>query len=852
MTGGWKLHVSAVPIDAENALEAAAEIARVYRAPFKVCADLATLVALNSGELGESQVGKFCTIYPADDAVAVDVAAALVSNTASVRGPVVPTDFAVGGVVYARYGAFEPIVRFDRFDNRSVWIHLPDGTEIEDERFVPHREIEGVLNPFRHLRTIDPPPDGAGRGRIGPGYRCIEVLRGRTTGSVFLALSLQESSGQSRWRVLKQARAHTYSDELGRDRRDRLRHEERVFRALEGGPGIPRCDGYFELDGDGYLPVELVRGEPLIAWASRVLGARTFGTLESHERTRMVDCGVALVRAVRAVHERGFLHRDISANNVIVEADGSVRLIDFELAYEIGSDAPPFFTGTPGFMSLNQLERGTPRVADDVHALAACLVTLLTGTDPRLLVGRDPSSTARRLKAWTEVADPALWEAVSACLDPAEIRSVPSALERSLTRLTSLSLAPRIQPVRPVSDVALRALTGLAASEVRSKNGLPVSIESGGDADLSEIEEIAADAHRGVAGVLYLLALGARLGVRDVRTDHLAWDCIRWLLARDPSPAAHLPGLFFGRAGWAVALDDAVESELIPRPSRWDDMMLSLFAGPLDWYDLTHGVAGQGLAALRLARGTRRDRLLAHAATCAGLLADTQEPDGSWRVPPGVPGLSGRVLPGLAHGVAGIVYFLATATGVLRDAALERAWERGIHWLLAEATAGPRGSLEWSYSDTQTQIWHWWCHGGPGIGLAFLRAYEVSGDETHARAAARALAGVQTRMRHANFTQCHGLAGLGQIFLEGWRVLGDDTLLAEAKSIAELLLDSAHESSSGDLLWFAESFQRPTGDLMQGGGGPVHLLLCLTNLDHRVAPPLLVALEDLDRSAPRR
>jgi predicted Ser/Thr protein kinase len=826
-----------------SALEALAPVVREFNTPFKVCRNESVLVALNSGESGESQVGKFCTIYPEDDTRAVEIASALVARTAGIRGPAVPTDLHLGGALYTRYGSFSPILRPDRLGNEHSYIDLPDGSLVRDERVIPFCELPSAPNPFLALPGGGATTNGAPLlSALGPGYRCLDLIKARTTGSVFLALDTRRSAAGSPWRAIKQARAHTFSDLWGRDRRDRLRHEQDVLRRLEGIPGVPRCDVYFEDSGDGYLGLELVRGVPLMEWASRLLEARPFFSLERRRKERLLEVGVELLRIVAGVHERGVLHRDISANNVLVGADGDVHLIDFELAYELDSDAPPFLTGTPGFMSANQAVHGRPRNDDDVYAAVACLVGLLGGVDPRRLVGTDPDSTGRRLRAWTGGGDQRHWRPLAACLaEPGDARSF-SELERALTRLVHASGRAGTRTQMPERSPALveRAVASLAAPELLSAEGLPLSVAGENpEFGLSGEEEIADDAHRGVAGVLYLIALAARLGIRDSSTNGLALRCTRWLLSRDTDPSAHLPGLYFGRAGWAVALDDAVTEGLLERHERWDDLVAGLLRGRFDWYDVTHGLAGQGLAALRLAAGDRRDHMLSVVRRCASILVEAQEADGSWVTPSGVAGMSGHVLPGFAHGVSGIAYFLATADCVLDDGRVRDSWQRALDWILSVAVTTPDG-LDWHYSDRNPERWRWWCHGGPGIALAFLRAFEASGDDAYAEAAMRALGSVRRELRSWNLTQCHGLAGIGEVLLEGWRVLGIESWFRQAAEIGDLLVESGRATPAGQVVWYAESFLRPTADLMQGGGGVVHFLLALAHRDVRLSPPLLM------------
>jgi serine/threonine protein kinase len=65
---------------------------------------------------------------------------------------------------------------------------------------------------------------------------------------------------------------------------------------------------------------------------------------------------------------------------VIVGEDGVVRLVDFELACDIGSTGEA--AGTPGYCSPQQIAGAPAAVPDDIHGLGAVLYFLATGADP--------------------------------------------------------------------------------------------------------------------------------------------------------------------------------------------------------------------------------------------------------------------------------------------------------------------------------------------------------------------------------------------------------------------------------------------------------------------------------------
>ncbi len=92
---GWKLHVSATVGSAAEVLERSLPPIVAEEVPFKLAASPEVLAALNEGEGGLEQAGKFLTVYPADDEQAVRLAVALDEATRGLRGPRVLTDRAL-------------------------------------------------------------------------------------------------------------------------------------------------------------------------------------------------------------------------------------------------------------------------------------------------------------------------------------------------------------------------------------------------------------------------------------------------------------------------------------------------------------------------------------------------------------------------------------------------------------------------------------------------------------------------------------------------------------------------------------------------------------------------------------
>ncbi len=120
-----------------------------------------------------------------------------------------------------------------------------------------------------------------------------------------------------------------------------------------------------------YIAMEYVPGASFAAWLRAA--ARSKGEILRLLR----QAGLGLV----ALHEAGLVHRDIKPDNVLVGADGRVRITDFGLA-RFGPGGDGVFVGTPAYMAPEQLFARPTDARGDQFAFALVVAEALTGTRP--------------------------------------------------------------------------------------------------------------------------------------------------------------------------------------------------------------------------------------------------------------------------------------------------------------------------------------------------------------------------------------------------------------------------------------------------------------------------------------
>jgi eukaryotic-like serine/threonine-protein kinase len=207
------------------------------------------------------------------------------------------------------------------------------------------------------------------------GYRLVRPLGSGGMGTVFLAYD-PTLHRQVALKVLDDARDGDASSAS-------LLREARNAAALNH----PHICTIHEVGRDGsttFIAMEYVEGASL---RERIDGSGALPQLEA------IRWGIQAADALAYAHEHGVVHRDFKAANVMITADGQVKIVDFGLARRsdalvsqattLGSIAPAgTVAGTPYAMAPEQV-RGEP--ADertDVWALGVLLYETLTGTRP--------------------------------------------------------------------------------------------------------------------------------------------------------------------------------------------------------------------------------------------------------------------------------------------------------------------------------------------------------------------------------------------------------------------------------------------------------------------------------------
>jgi len=161
-----------------------------------------------------------------------------------------------------------------------------------------------------------------------------------------------------------------------------------------------------------------------------------------------LDVAAQAAAGLDAAHRIGLVHRDIKPGNILVGADGLVKITDFGIAHAAGSapiTGPGLVMGTTQYMAPERIAGGQATPASDLYALGILIYECLTGLPPY------DGGTAEVMAGHLYLPMPPL---------PA---GAPPELDELITRLTAKDPAARMSDAAEVAAIATRLRDALAA-----------------------------------------------------------------------------------------------------------------------------------------------------------------------------------------------------------------------------------------------------------------------------------------------------------------------------------------------------------------------------------------------------
>ncbi|MBX3167357.1 MAG: protein kinase [Candidatus Eremiobacteraeota bacterium] len=142
-------------------------------------------------------------------------------------------------------------------------------------------------------------------------------------------------------------------------------------------PHVVRIDSAGIVDGQGYMAMELLRGQTL---EQRLRQGRLL-------RDEVGGWFVPAMRALHYAHELGVMHRDVKPENLFMTLDGQLKVLDFGIARRVNGPQVTLegkFFGTPRYLAPERIGGQSQRQErqSDQYSLGVTLYEALTGRCP--------------------------------------------------------------------------------------------------------------------------------------------------------------------------------------------------------------------------------------------------------------------------------------------------------------------------------------------------------------------------------------------------------------------------------------------------------------------------------------
>ena len=229
------------------------------------------------------------------------------------------------------------------------------------------RSISSFVSSFEGANTNISPAALVVLGGLGQGgYAAVVKAMNTTTGDIFALKKVSKCAG-------KNMKA-----------RDRISLELKLMTDLPECPFLMRCHSAFETSTHVYFALDLVTGGDLFFHLAQAQMSSTTGRVVGLPE---VQCRIILsevVVALQHMHKHGFIHRDVKVENIMLDAQGHVKLVDYGLACELKGDEeqPVSPMGSLIYMAPELLSECVGGRHTDWWAVGILAYEIMTGRSP--------------------------------------------------------------------------------------------------------------------------------------------------------------------------------------------------------------------------------------------------------------------------------------------------------------------------------------------------------------------------------------------------------------------------------------------------------------------------------------
>lgn len=213
--------------------------------------------------------------------------------------------------------------------------------------------------------------------------------------------------------------------------KDLFLKEARKMNRVDSIPQVVHVQELFEDNQTAYIVMNHIPGENLEK-RLRHTGPMSWKQVQS--------LLLPVAEIMQKVHDAGLVHRDLSPDNLMIQPDGSIRILDLGAAKDLNlrSGASSMQVAKGGFSPMEQyIQKGNAGPWTDVYSLAATMYYSLTGQIPPSAIDRLSKDTLR-------------W-------DLPQLRSLPIAVIRTLQKAMAIQPKDRIQSMTAFAEELRKA-----------------------------------------------------------------------------------------------------------------------------------------------------------------------------------------------------------------------------------------------------------------------------------------------------------------------------------------------------------------------------------------------------------
>ncbi len=385
----WLVCLSVCIRDADAIFRKVLPLLQEKQAPFLLIKDLLQHNRINNNAFPVAFYGKPLIAFAEDVKQAGELAAKLAALTNEYSGLKVPGCIRVGNIVYVVFSRLNADYDPDRGEDSGQLpfiLEVPPGSEKDFPQAKRWKE--------KKLKRI-----------IGGRYLPASLIASTPKGNILKGVDLKTFN----WCFIKQAAAWAAEDMHGRQMSDRLKWQKEVSEELEEWIRRPEVKALVEQEDYTYLIFEYIQGKSL---------DQLIKSMPDNDASRraFISWFIQLLDQVLQMHDADFIHRDLTAKNILVTRSGEVYLSDFELTFDLEKEEMiPFDSGTFGYMSPQQIKAQEPECSDDIYSLGALLYYMISRVHPE---GLTELPAEERLVVIDGLpAASSLKEAIRRCLD---------------------------------------------------------------------------------------------------------------------------------------------------------------------------------------------------------------------------------------------------------------------------------------------------------------------------------------------------------------------------------------------------------------------------------------------------